>query len=247
MTTRQWWWVAGSVGVLLIVVPGIDLTISGWFHDPIADDPNQNFYLRQSLVLAAFHQAILIFAHVAGIALILGSAYAAVVGRFWGLERKAWLFLLLAFALGPGLTANVVFKNGWHRARPSQVEQFGGNLRFTPPLVISDQCGHNCSFVAGDPSVMFAVTALAYVVRRRRRAFFYGGLGLGLLAGALRIVMGAHFFSDVLFGGAFMLAIAAGVHALLYGRAATAAAWREWLPLRRAPPGPTPPASPAPH
>ena len=72
--------------------------------------------------------------------------------------------------LGPGLVVNGILKEHWGRARPRDVTQFGGDRRFTPALVIADQCERNCSFSAGHPSAGFALAALAYAsISRRRR------------------------------------------------------------------------------
>ena len=53
-------------------------------------------------------------------------------------------FIALGLVLGPiigcGLIANFYFKDNWGRARPYQIEEFGGNLIYTPPLIKSDQC-----------------------------------------------------------------------------------------------------------
>lgn len=119
-------------------------------------------------------------------------------------------FIVAAYVVGPGLIANALFKEHWGRARPYQVTEFGGAQTFTPPLMISDQCEGNCSFVSGEASSIFTV-ALSLVL------ILYSGLGragrivLLSLAGAsvflgagMRILKGRHFFSDVLYAFDFM-------------------------------------------
>ena len=109
--------------------------------------------------------------------------------------------------------------------------QFGGTATFSPALVPQPEAHRNGSFVAGDPCLGFMLTGFAYVLpaaASRRRAL-YGGLLAGGLLGAARIMMGAHFLSDVLFAGLFMLATIALLHATLYGPQTTRARWREWL------------------
>ncbi len=113
--------------------------------------------------------------------------------------RRALLFIVLVFAVGPGLVVNGVFKEHWGRARPSQIEAFGGQARFTPAWLPSDQCDRNCSFTAGDPSVGFAFVAFAFVWPKRRRAIIAGSLAAGFGLGLVRIAQGGHFASDVLF------------------------------------------------
>ncbi len=116
----------------------------------------------------------------------------------WRARRPAALFLALSMLLGPGLMVNYVFKDHWGRARPAQIEEFGGNAHFTPPWVISNQCDKNCSFVCGHCSVGFALLAIAFV-SRRPRVWLFGAIATGATLGLMRIGQGGHFLSDVLF------------------------------------------------
>lgn len=225
--------VLGLAG-LLVLVPAIDIAISGLFYVPGTD-----FLWRHSPVAQTLHEGIQIAARVLGLGLLIGTL--VVLWRGWrtdrppvllGLGRRAWLFLFLALVVGPGLLANTVFKDMWDRARPWMIEEFGGEANFSPPLVISDQCARNCSFVSGDAAFAVYLHSFAYVLRRRaaQRAALAAGLAAGALAGLLRIGMGSHFFSDVVFAAIFMLLASAGLHALMFGRRRTAALWRDWLP-----------------
>lgn len=131
---------------------------------------------------------------------------------------------------GPVLVANTLLKDHRGRARPMQVREFNGTRQFTPPLLISDQCHKNCSFIAGDSALGFMLHRLAYLLgtRRRQRLLFWSGMAAVSLAGALRIWIGAHFFSDVVFAGTFMLLTAAIVHAMFYHWRRTLAWWRDF-------------------
>jgi lipid A 4'-phosphatase len=55
-------------------------------------------------------------------------------------------------------------------------------------------------------------------------------MAAGLSAGLLRIGMGAHFFSDVIYAGVFMTLTIAGLHAAMFGSARTLDRWRRWTP-----------------
>ena len=121
---------------------------------------------------------------------------------------RAVLLLLAVLAVGPGLVVNGVFKDHWGRARPRDVVEFGGTKTFTPAFVISDQCERNCSFVSGHASLPFALAALGFVLRRRRRAIYAGAAVFGGLVGFGRILQGAHFLSDVIFSAVFVFAVA---------------------------------------
>lgn len=149
----------------------------------------------------------------------------AVIGLFWavitarpfaGLTAIRWLFLTLALSVGPGLVANVLLKDQMGRARPHQVELFGGSKQFTPPLVAAKQCQRNCSFVSGEAASMFALFfALAFLFTRHARTLLYVALAMGSVAGLIRMAQGAHFLSDVAFAGIFMCVTVAGLHLLI--------------------------------
>jgi membrane-associated phospholipid phosphatase len=71
--------------------------------------------------------------------------------------------------------------------------------------------------VAGEPSGAFWTLAPAAVVPPQWRALAYGAaLTFGAAVGVLRIVAGAHFFSDVVFAGVFSFLVIWLVHGLLY-------------------------------
>ena len=161
----------------------------------------------------------------AGLALIAVLAgRAALAGRGVGGRAarrlpgtRVAVYLLAVLIVGPGLVANTLFKENWGRARPSQTEEFGGDKTFSPPLVISDQCETNCSFVSGDASVGFALTAAGLIAARRKRLWIAAGLAAGSVIGLGRVAMGAHYPSDVAFAGVFVILAAALLHRLVFG------------------------------
>jgi len=138
-----------------------------------------------------------------------------------GRRGKVAALLLVVLAVGPGLIVNGILKEHWGRARPRDVVEFGGDHRFTPAIVISDQCERNCSFTAGHPSAGFALAALgyAYVSRRRRWAVFAAATGFGLLVGLARVAVGGHFLSDVLFSGFIVVGLTVWLGNRWIGRA----------------------------
>ncbi|MEI8393794.1 MAG: phosphatase PAP2 family protein [Rhodospirillaceae bacterium] len=224
------WRVLAAVGLSLIIFPGIDLFVSRQFFLPEFTDPALKFMLSGTSVAEAEHW-IIRYGSLALAAVLVGTfLYSAIRRcRLGGVESRRLLFLVLALVIGPGLVTNLLLKETWSRARPSQIQEFGGPLKFSPALVMSNQCEHNCSFVSGDASIGFFLHSFAYVARRRQREIFFGGLATGLLIGLCRIAEGAHFLSDILYAGAFMVAASAAVHALMYGRSATLAWWREHI------------------
>ncbi len=156
--------------------------------------------------------------------------------HLFGLGPRKWLFLALCLAVGPGLVANVLLKDHWGRARPSQVQLFGGERAFTPPLLPARECPRNCSFVSGEASSIFALFfALALMLETRRRQLLALGLLAGGAAGLMRMAQGGHFLSDVLFAGVFMMLTTLALHWLVFD----AGAW--WSARRARPREPTAP------
>jgi lipid A 4'-phosphatase len=132
---------------------------------------------------------------------------------------RNWVFLAVCLAAGPGLVANVVFKDHWGRARPHEVVEFGGKKAFTPAVFPADQCDTNCSFVSGEAASMFLpFYALGLLVPQRAALLLIAGTVCGLTAGLLRVSQGAHFLSDVIFAGIFMALSVVVVHLVVFRR-----------------------------
>lgn len=181
--------------------PELDLAIAGYF----ADGTN-GFPLRQHPIAKFFNDMINVMALVMALASVIGWSLASRMRMtVAGLWARHYAFLLGALVLGPGLIANGIFKENWGRARPRQVTEFGGTADFSPPLVIADQCSSNCSFVSGDASMGFYFLALALMTPKRTRPLaILAALAFGLFIGFIRVLQGAHFFSDVIFAGVFV-------------------------------------------
>lgn len=141
-----------------------------------------------------------------GIAVALVAWLAATAMRKERHLRVAMAFLVVAGILGPGALVNWGFKDHWQRARPYQVENFGGTQQFTRAGVITDQCNNNCSFVSGHVACGFFLTSLMLVQRRRRVAWAVAGTLAGLVIGFARMSDVAHWLSDVLWAYPITLA-----------------------------------------
>jgi lipid A 4'-phosphatase len=199
------------LAILFLVYPQLDITISQLFWQP-----QQGFWGEQLALFSWVHKYIRV---VVGLSLLV--ILAAWLLSCWNRapqwllpHRKSLSYLLLALLLGPGLMVNVLFKDQWGRARPHQVVDFGGDKHFTPAWIVSDQCGHNCSFVCGDASVGFVLLAGIFISRRPRR-WFFASLLVGSFLGFMRVAQGGHFFSDVIFS---WYVVAASVWLLAYWR-----------------------------
>jgi lipid A 4'-phosphatase len=197
------WWVA--LLLPFIVFPGIDLTVSGWFAQGAAGFPFHDSTLGR-IVLKGLPPVL--------IALAVGAVALAAYGRWKGrvvagVTPAVAAYLALSLALGPGLLVNTVFKDHWHRARPSQIVEFGGSLHFTPVLQLADQCATNCSFSSGHGALGFWPVALALLAPlSRRRAAVAAALAFGAFVGMVRIAQGGHFLSDVVFSALLTISLA---------------------------------------
>jgi len=203
-----------AIGGLLVAFPHIDLTIAGQFHDPI-----DGFYLRDNPLVRLVYHGVPWITRTVVVSLVLFLLAAWTFWRrraFFSRQRRAALYLLLVMIVGPGLLVNTLFKDNWGRARPSQVEQFGGTKQFTRAALPADQCAKNCSFVSGHASVGFFFLAFAFVWPRRRVLWLVAGTGLGLGIGLVRIMQGGHFFSDVIFCGIVVYLSALVLHAVMF-------------------------------
>jgi membrane-associated PAP2 superfamily phosphatase len=157
------------------------------------------------------------------ITLLVLPAFIAILGKLiWPrrrmlIEGRAALLLIATLALGPGVLTNVILKDHWHRARPIDVQQFGGAYHFTPWWDPRGDCPNNCSFIAGEPSGAFWTLAPAALAPPELRAVAYGAaIAFGIGIGALRMGAGAHFFSDVVFAGVLMYLVIWTAHGLIY-------------------------------
>ncbi len=127
----------------------------------------------------------------------------------WRARLPAWRLALLFFAvgglIGPGAVVNLVFKDHWQRARPYQVEYFGGDKQFTRATLITNQCSDNCSFVSGHVACGYFLIGLMLVHRRRARAWALAGLASAAAIAFARIADQAHWLSDTLWAGPITL------------------------------------------
>lgn len=212
----------------LVLFPQIDLAVSGLFHDP-----EIGFFMHDNAILLGFKYTAFNGGRLLAVLLLLAGIITLIRKSKWfGLSSKAWFFLFCCLLVGPGLFANVVFKDHWGRARPRDIVLFGGQSEFTPAGYMTDQCDRNCSFPSGDASFGFVLASVAYLVaRRRQKLVFWTSLGLGSLFAWARIPLGAHFISDILFALALVMCTSAGLHAAFYGLKETSRSWCAWFGL----------------
>jgi membrane-associated PAP2 superfamily phosphatase len=208
------------VGLLCAVDPQLDLDLAGLTFDPA----RQLFGVNAQPWVQYTREAARMI-----IGLLVLPAFIAILGKLtlprrrMLIEGRAALFLIATLAVGPGVLTNLVLKDHWGRARPIDVQQFGGAYRFTPWWDPRGDCPNNCSFIAGEPSGAFWTLAPAALAPPELRVVAYGAaLAFGTGIGVLRMAGGAHFFSDVVFAGVFMYLVVWAGHGLIYRWPATA-------------------------
>lgn len=201
--------------LVLVAFPQIDLWVSGLFHDPasgrfVSEGPLLNF-LRKGVPPVLYGVLVFLVLQWLGGRLTGAGTPNALNGR-----RVA--FVLTSLAVGPGLIVNGVFKEWWGRARPSDILAFGGEARFTPPWMMTDQCDGNCSFVSGHAAMGFWTVALAMLVPAPWRGLAVAAaLAFGAVVSAARIVVGGHFLSDVIFAGLIVVPLTLWLYRVMVG------------------------------
>ena len=204
--------------VLLATFSHIDLGIAALFYDG-------GFYMARQGWARALHGSIPWFI-IASLAAVAGIYVFNRLARrdLLGIDGRKLVYLLLVLVLGAGLIVNAILKDNFGRARPRDVEEFGGTLQFTPAFVVSSACDYNCSFASGDAAGAFF--GIAFVLASgRRRAASAAGIGFGVLVSVARIASGAHWFSDTVISFFVMLIVADTLHyqMFLFGPAAAEA------------------------
>ena len=201
---HPWRWLAATFAVL-IVFPGIDITISSWFFVPAHKVFVARVWGPSEWIRLSMPRYLLILAGGVALAWLAGE----IKGRvFFGVTRRVGLFLLASLALGPGLLVNTILKDSWGRPRPSTILQFGGSDYYTAPFALSAQCDHNCSFPSGHAALAFWLVSFALLAPPawRGRAVA-AAVGFGAIVGLSRIAQGGHFLSDIVASGAITIAI----------------------------------------
>ncbi len=222
--SRTIWMAAIAAGLVVALVfslwPELDLYAAGLFYEG-----NGHFFLIDN-PLGTIPRLMFKIFFVSFCALSLFGLIFTLVKKtpLFGFDVPHWAYLVACLVIGPGLLTNTILKDNWGRARPIQTEQFGAAGKFTPPLVPSTACERNCSFVSGESSSIFMVFfALALLLSTYRRTLFLLGMIVGGLAGLMRMGMGGHFLSDVLFSGIFMVLTASVLYWLIFTRAGRSA------------------------
>ena len=190
--------------------PQIDLIVARQFYNP----ETNHWPVADSALLQQLRETFWLGLNLMALGLLAMTLQGVFTRRAMQIPLRIWAYGLTLVLLGPGLLVNLVLKSHWGRARPAQLEIFGGSAQFTPPLQITDQCASNCSFVSGEAA--FTVTGIIivglllwHVVPQHRRRWLLGVLiTIALTVASLRVMKGRHFLSDVVWSFVLMTTMA---------------------------------------
>jgi lipid A 4'-phosphatase len=207
------------LAILFVVFPIIDLGVAGWFFVP-----PRSFTLGETWI-GRFFDSDIHFGMEWFLPVIIAAFVYGLIRKkpVWNLTPRNFLFVALSIGLGAGLLTNVILKDDWGRARPSQVLEFGGTKQFSPPFMRSTQCDKNCSFVSGDASLAASFLSFAVIAQRYRRRWWAGLGTFTVVVGVMRMGRGSHFLSDVVFAIIFTLMIMLVLKQLILEER-----WRKW-------------------
>lgn len=218
--------------VLFRAAPGVDLFVTGLFYRAdtgfsVITNPLWE-WLRQRI----WDLAILVF-----LASLICWPLALWKGRAVArLSARAWGFVLGLFFFAPVVIVNGLLKPNSGRARPANVDLFGGTHHFSIAGDFTDQCTRNCSFVSGEVSAAVALSVVIWLGAEamRDRLPRWGLLYIRATAVFIsafitlqRVGTGRHFLSDAFFAGMISLSVAWLLWGLIFGDwLARLQAWR---------------------
>lgn len=195
--------------LLLVAFSEIDILVSGMFFD-------RGFFLAGQGWAKLLHDSVGGFIVVTMVSIVGIYTFNRLSKRHvFGIDGKRVLYLFLVLILGAGLIVNAILKDNFGRARPRDVEEFGGSRQFTPAFVIAGECKSNCSFSSGDAAGAFFPLALLLAVTRRR-TIAAAAVGFGVAVSFSRIAIGAHFLSDTVVSFFVMLIVADALYFYMF-------------------------------
>jgi membrane-associated phospholipid phosphatase len=203
--------IAAATAAVTLAGFNVDLALAGMFYDP-ADGR----FLGHKVEFAGLlrDNGRVAIATCAGCIVLAAAKHLP-----WRLPNLPWrtaLVLTLALLLGPGLLVNGILKEHWGRPRPIEIVPFGGPKSYVNWWDPRGTCEQNCSFVSGEAaSAAWMFGPAMFVPAPWRGLALTAAAVFTALTGALRLSVGGHFFSDVLFGALSTMLILLGMRALI--------------------------------
>ena len=202
------------LGVLLASFPNIDIAVSALFGDtngfPLADSPVLKTIRTITFVLTDWTMGAVLVILIANLPF----------QRIHLSYKRILAFALTSYLVGPGLIVNALLKRYSGRARPRQIDIFGGDKEFSPALTFADQCESNCSFASGEASALATVSAIFLLVavprlpKSKRVVSGVCILAVAAFGSGLRVAFGAHFLSDIVFAWFISIAVVMGLYVM---------------------------------
>jgi lipid A 4'-phosphatase len=201
-------------GAIFAFAPTLDLEVASFFHELAIRPDVANLYAKVEFVRDL--SSLITIATIAP-AIIVVAMKIFRPKRPTFMSSRAALFLILSLTLGPGILVNGLLKEGWARPRPGMVTEFGGDYVFKPWWDPRGTCDSNCSFVSGEASSAIWMVAPAVLAPA---PWNYVAVGAAVVYSAaiafLRMLVGGHFLTDVIFAGIFTCLVVWVVHGFFY-------------------------------
>ena len=200
-------------GLVFAAAPGLDLAVAAFFRDVDIRTAMPRLY-RAIEIARSLEPVVTTLAIAPAIAVVA-------IKMFWPqrptvMPGRSALFLIVTLVLGPGLLVNAILKDHWSRPRPGMVTGLGGDMDFKPWWDARGACEANCSFVSGETSSAVWLSAPALLLPAPWRYAALGGVAVYAVAIAfMRVLLGGHFLSDVIFAAIFTGLVIWTVHGLL--------------------------------
>ena len=192
--------------LLFFLFPNLDIHFSKLFFYEEKFISEKHIFIKN---LRSFLKDFMIVISVFSLLLIVGGLLFKKKKKVFFLKSRTKL-ILLGFIVGPvigcGLIANFYFKDNWGRARPINIQEFGGDKIYAKPFIISDQCKKNCSWIGGEASAAFSFITGTIILKNP--IYLLINLIFGIVVSLCRIAMGGHFLSDNIFAMIFMIYLA---------------------------------------
>lgn len=201
-----------------LAYPDMDRALVDTLRDDSGLIPPASYYIS-NLRIALRWATFLFYATVGSIWLVALARRAAVL-RLYPAE---WFYVMFCGLVGPLLLVDGILKKAVGRPRPRMVAEFsegfpyGLNMDFVAVFRSGGACPTNCSFVSGEVAAAVMIFAsLMFVSDRWRIPLTTAVLIAWAISGYVRFRMLAHFPSDVLFAGLYMILLAAIIHWLMF-------------------------------
>jgi membrane-associated phospholipid phosphatase len=182
-----------ATSFVFMVMPWIDLAVSGWFFTADGDFP-----LARNPVLMAFRDVNRLVPRVllpTLAVIVLAHAFSSRLG--WLPRPHQALYVLGVYAIGSGLVVSLL-KEIVARVRPEDTIPFGGTAPYTIPWQLADACARNCSFPGGEAASAAAMLSCVVLAPAPMRLpLFLVLVPFAFAFSMLRVAFGKHFLSDV--------------------------------------------------